>query len=167
MEECVPCVIAAWTILQGHLYTSKAEAMQAAPIPRSWVLWLNTPDLPQRALVTQLSLPPEICRHGARGSNIQADIYIYIYIFSTLFISSQPFLHAKIFTEHWRLCSQSAGLWVRAENLKWQSSSHCLCCLKLKHLRQKTSSIYIHLVICNEVRSPPKMRWIYNVKKSL
>lgn len=110
MEEGVPCVIAAWTILQGHLSTSTAEALKAAHIPCSWVLWLNTANLPQRTLVTQLSLPPEICRHSTRGSKIQADIYIY----STVFISTQPFLHARRFTEHWRLCSQSAGLWVRA-----------------------------------------------------
>lgn len=132
-------------------------------IPRSWVLWLNTANLPQRALVTQLSLPIEICRRGARGSKIQADIYIY----STLFISSQPFLHARRFAEHWRLCSQSAGLWVRAllQQNRSDKPQIPVCAAWNWNIWSRniflTTSIYIRLVICSKIRSPPKMskRW--------
>lgn len=119
---------------QGRGNAGCCHAMRCKGIiPRSWALFLNTANLPQMALVTQLSLPLEICRRGTRGSKIQADIY------STLFIPSQPFLDARSFTEHWRLCSQSAGLWVRAllqQKLKWQASNPSLCCLKRKYLKQ-------------------------------
>lgn len=109
--------------------------------------------------VTQLSLPPEICRHGTRGSKIQADIYVY----STLFIPSHPFLHAGRFAEHWRLCSQSAGLWVRAflQQNRSDKPQIPVCAAWNWNIWSRniflTTSICIHLGICNKIRSPPKM----------
>lgn len=136
-------------------------------IPCSWALFLNTANLPQMALVTQLPLPPRNLQAWyKRQQNPGRYLQYPVFIQSALSGCEKVCWALTSLLSVSRTLSQS----IAQAKLQWQASNPCLCCLKLKHLKQK-HLLLLHLSTytwSSTIRLGILLRWaIYNVDESL